>query len=59
MINREIHFHDHYGFVCMIKVPDGMQISIGDKIYYLYHSRVVIEVRHEIEDAKTIYIAKD
>ena len=59
MFEREIHFHDHYGYCGCVKVPDGMQINIGDKVSHIYTYKVIVEVRHDIEDEKTIYIAKE
>ena len=58
MIDREIHFHDRYGYYNYVKVPDGMRINLGDKVSHLCDYMVIVEVRHEIEDDKTIYIAK-
>lgn len=59
MIEREIHFHDRYGRYQTQGVPEGMEIRVGDKIHHLYTFKVVVEIQHSIEEAKTVYVAKD
>lgn len=57
---KEVHIHDRYGFCSMLKVPDGMSIQTGDKVYdrLIGQYLTIVETRHDLEDAETIYIAK-
>lgn len=59
-LTKEVHIYEQYGFCGILQVPDGMSIQTGDKVYdpLIGQYLTVFETKHDLEDAKTIYIVK-